>query len=115
MAAVVALRGDYDAASLRALAKQSKDADQTRRLMSLAVVYAGGSRGEGAAAGGVGLQTFRDWVLRFNAAGRAGLLNGKAPGPGTAARRGPAAGTGASQTPAPAPQATRQSTRFVSS
>lgn len=80
MAAAVALRGDYDAARLRELAKRSGDADQTRRLMSLAVVYAGGSRGEGAKAGGVGLQTFRDWVLRFNAAGPAGLLNGKAPG-----------------------------------
>ncbi len=62
------------------MAKRSGDADQTRRLMSLPVVYAGGSRGEGAKAGGVGLQTFRDWVLRFNAAGLAGLLNGKAPG-----------------------------------
>ncbi len=59
---------------------QSKDADQTRRLMALAVVYDGGSRSEGAKAGGVGLQTFRDWVLRFNADGPAGLVNGKVPG-----------------------------------
>ena len=28
----------------------------------------------------VGLQTLRDWVLRFNARGPAGLINGKAPG-----------------------------------
>jgi transposase len=28
----------------------------------------------------VGLQTFRDWVLRFNAAGPTGLVDGKAPG-----------------------------------
>jgi transposase len=48
--------------------------------LALAVVYDGGSRSEGAQAGGVGLQTFRDWVLRFNAAGPAGLLNVKAPG-----------------------------------
>ena len=80
MAAAVALRRDYDAAGLRELAKQSEDADQTRRLMALAVVYDGGSRGAGARAGSVGLQTFRDWVLRFNAAGPVGLLNGKAPG-----------------------------------
>jgi hypothetical protein len=26
------------------------------------------------------LQTLRDWVLRFNADGPAGLVNGKAPG-----------------------------------
>ena len=30
--------------------------------------------------GSVGLQTVRDWVLRFNAAGPAGLVDGKAPG-----------------------------------
>ena len=48
MAAAIALRNDYDADQLRALAKQSDDADQTRRLMALAVVYDGGSRGDGA-------------------------------------------------------------------
>jgi transposase len=31
--------------------------------------------------GGVGMQTVRDWVLRFNAQGPDGLLDGKAPGP----------------------------------
>jgi len=80
MAAAVGLRADYDAVQLRSLAKRSKDADQTRRLLALAVVYDGGSRSEGAQAGGIGLQTFRDWVLRFNTAGPAGLLNAKAPG-----------------------------------
>jgi len=80
MAAAVGLRADYDAVQLRSLAKRSKDDDQTRRLLALAVVYDGGSRSEGAQAGGVGLQTFRDWVLRFNTAGPAGLLNAKAPG-----------------------------------
>jgi transposase len=80
MAAAIALRDDYDAPRLRELAKRSEDADQTRRLMALAAVYDGGSRSDGARAGGVELQTFRDWVLRFNADGPAGLLNGKAPG-----------------------------------
>ena len=78
MAAAIALRDDYDASRLREFAKRSEDADQTRRL--LAVVYDGGSRSDGAKAGGVELRTFRDWVLRFNADGPAGLLNGKAPG-----------------------------------
>ena len=61
MAAAIVLRDDYDAVRLRHLAKQSDDADQTRRLMALAVVYDGGSRSDGAKAGGVELQTFRDW------------------------------------------------------
>ena len=80
MAAAIALRGDYTSGQLRDLARQSADADQVRRLLALALVYDGGSRGEAARAGGVGLQTFRDWVLRFNVAGPDGLVNGKAPG-----------------------------------
>jgi transposase len=80
MAAAVHLRGDYDAARLRELAKRSVDADQTRRLLALAVIYDGGSRTEAAKLGGVGLQTVRDWVLAFNAAGPPGLVNGKAAG-----------------------------------
>ena len=80
MSAGIALREDYDAVLLRELAKRSDDADQVRRLLALAVVYDGGLRSDGAEAGGVGLQTFRNWVLRFNADGPAGLVNGKAPG-----------------------------------
>jgi transposase len=80
MAAAVPLRQDYDAKRLRALAKRSHDSDQTRRLLALAEIYDGGSRGDAARLGGVGLQTIRDWVLRFNANGPAGLLNDKAPG-----------------------------------
>src|SRR5580700_1575208 len=80
MAAAIALRADYESTQLRELARQSEDADQVRRLLALALVYDGGSRSAGARAGGVGLQTFRDWVLRFNAKGPAGLVDGKAPG-----------------------------------
>ena len=80
MAAAIALRGDYESAQLGELARRSEDADQVRRLLALALVYDGGSRSAGARAGGVGLQTFRDWVLRFNAKGPAGLVDGKAPG-----------------------------------
>lgn len=84
MAAAIALRADYDGPAVRALAKASRDAKQTRRLLSLAVIYDGGSRSEAAKVGGVGLQVIRDWVVRFNAEGPAGLLDRKAPG---AARR----------------------------
>ena len=80
MAAAVRLREDYDAARLRELTKRSSDAAQTRRLLALTVIYDGGSRTEAAKLGGVGLQTVRDWVLAFNAAGPPGLVNGKAPG-----------------------------------
>src|SRR6266851_4833621 len=80
MAAAIGVRGDYEAARLRELAKRSDDANQTRRLLALAAIYDGGSRTEAAKIGGVGLQTVRDWVLAFNAEGPAGLVNGKAPG-----------------------------------
>jgi transposase len=80
MAAPIRLRSDFDAARLRALAKHSRDPDQTRRLLALAVIYEGGSRTDAARMGAVGLQTVRDWVLRFNAEGPEGLLTGKAPG-----------------------------------
>src|SRR5919112_1582259 len=81
MAQAVALRTDFDAARLRALARRSQDGPQTRRLLALVSIYDGGTRTEAARIGGVGLQTVRDWVLRFNAQGPNGLWDGKAPGP----------------------------------
>ena len=80
MSIPVALRGDFDAAGLRRLARVSKDANQARRLLALATIYAGGTRSAAAEVGGVGLQIVRDWVVRFNADGPAGLLDRKAPG-----------------------------------
>ena len=50
------------------------------RLLALAEIYDGGSRSDAARIGGVTLQIVRDWVLRFNARGPEGLVNGKAPG-----------------------------------
>ena len=76
----IALCGDYDAARLRGLAKATRDAGQSRRLLALAEIYDGGSRTKAAQVGGVGLQTIRDWVVRFNARGPDGLIDGKAPG-----------------------------------
>jgi transposase len=81
MASAVVLRDDFDGAGLRRLARLSGDANQVRRLLALAVIYDGGARHSAAEVGGVGLQTVRDWVLRFNANGPEGLLDGKAPGP----------------------------------
>jgi transposase len=80
MAAAIGLRGGYTADDLRRLARGSRDARQTRRLLSLAAIYDGGSRTEAARIGGVGLQIVRDWVLRFNSEGPSGLIDRKAPG-----------------------------------
>ena len=80
MAAPVRLRTDFDATTLRRLAKAAHDPHQSRRLLALAVIYEGGSRSDAARIADVGLQTVRDWVLRFNAHGPDGLINRKAPG-----------------------------------
>ena len=85
MALAVRLREDYDARHLRALAKASRDANQTRRLLALAMIYEGGraAKRPGLAASECSPSTssgVRDWVLAFNAAGPEGLIDGKAPG-----------------------------------
>jgi len=76
----IALRGDFNAYRLRSLARRTKDGPQARRLLALAAIYDGATRTEAAKIGGVGLQIIRDWVLRFNARGPDGLLDGKSPG-----------------------------------
>jgi len=80
MRAAIPVRSDYSGYDLCRLARTSDDANQTRRLLSLAVILDGGSRNEAARTGGVGLQVIRDWVLRFNAGGPEALLTRKAPG-----------------------------------
>ena len=76
----IPLRGDFGAACVRSAARNSKDAGQTRRLLALAGIYDGATRTEAARIGGVTLQIVRDWVMKFNARGPAGLIGGKAPG-----------------------------------
>jgi transposase len=80
MSTALPLRRDFDADKLRRLARVSTDANQARRLLALATIYAGSSRAEAAAVGGVGRQIVRDWVERFNAEGPEGLIDRKAPG-----------------------------------
>ena len=60
--------------------RRRKAGPQARRLLALAAIYDGTTRTEAAKIGGVGLQIIRDWVLRLNARGPDGLLDGKAPG-----------------------------------
>ena len=70
MASAVRLREDYSAEELRALARRSKNVNQSRRLLSLAAVRDGMDR-----------QTLRDWVHRFNALGPEGLIDNWTEGP----------------------------------
>lgn len=73
MAAAVKLRTDYSALELRRLAAACRDANQSRRLLSLAAVLDGMDREQAARIGGMDRQTLRDWVHRFNAFGPDGL------------------------------------------
>lgn len=73
MASAVSLRTDFSAAELRRLAAASRNANQSRRLLSLAAVLDGMNRTEAARIGGMDRQTLRDWVHRFNEHGPNGL------------------------------------------
>jgi hypothetical protein len=77
MASAVSLRGDYSATELRRLAAVTKNANQSRRLLSLAAVLDGMNRTEAARIGGMDRQTLRDWVHRFNEHGPEGLVGAK--------------------------------------
>src|SRR5580693_3433821 len=85
MPSAVKLREDYSAEALRALARRSKDVNQSRRLLSLGAVRDGMDRGSAAKIGGMDRQTLRDWVHRFNASGPEGLIDN--PTEGLAFRR----------------------------
>src|SRR3954468_19111823 len=76
----VPLRTDFDANALRVIARATKDGPQARRLLALAAIYEGATRTEAARIGGVTVQIVRDWVVKFNAHGPAGLVNRKPPG-----------------------------------
>ena len=70
----IPLRADFSSDQVRAAARRSKNGPQARRLLALASIYDGGTRSEAARIGGVTLQIVRDWVLKFNSAGPAGLI-----------------------------------------
>jgi len=81
MSATAGGRDDYDALTLRGLARTSEDLHQARRLLSLACVYDGMSRADTAKGGGVARQSLRDRGHRFNEAGPEGLFDHRAPRP----------------------------------
>jgi transposase len=80
MPAPVALRDDFDAVTLRGLARCSQDSRQSRRLLALAAVYDGMSRAAAAQIGGMDRQSLRDWAHRFNEHGPDGLFTTAPPG-----------------------------------
>lgn len=81
-AAVKITRMDHTAAELRGFAVRSRDAAQSRRLLSIAMLLEGASRLDAARQAGMDRQTLRDWVHRFNTSGVDGLISLTAPGRG---------------------------------
>jgi transposase len=77
MPKVVGIDPSHTPAELRRLAGRAKDANQSRRLLSIAAVLDGMSRAEAARIGGMDRQTLRDWAHRFNAHGPAGLKDNR--------------------------------------
>lgn len=68
-------RTDLSAEELRQAARRSKDTAQSRRLLALALVLEGHTRTAAARAAGMDRQTLRDWVIRYNENGIAGLCD----------------------------------------
>jgi transposase len=81
MAAAVKLRTDFTAFALRVLARETKNANQSRRLLSVAAVLDGMNRTEAARIGGMDRQTLRNWIHWFNKRGPDGLSDHWAKGP----------------------------------
>jgi transposase-like protein len=71
--AVQITRLEHDAEDLRQHAARAVEAPVARRLLALALVLEGHSRAEAAKNCGMDRQTLRDWVIRYNEQGIAGL------------------------------------------
>ena len=70
--AVTIIRADFTATGLRQAAACSNEANAARRMLGLALVLEGYTRGEAARLCGMDRQTLRDWVIRYDAEGVAG-------------------------------------------
>ena len=66
-------RFEHDADALRQHAGRVSKAPVARRLLALALVLEGYSRADAAKSCGMDRQTLRDWVIRYNEHGLAGL------------------------------------------
>jgi transposase len=78
--ALAITRTEHSAAALRREARRTKDSDQARRLLALALVMEGASRTTAARTAGMDRQTLRDWVIRYNEEGVEGLRDRPRPG-----------------------------------
>ena len=67
------IRKDRTPTVLRKLAKDEADARIARRLLAIANALDGMSRADAATCAGMDRQTLRDWVIRYNEHGVAGL------------------------------------------
>jgi transposase len=77
---VAITRLDRSAADIRRDAARCSDGAVVRRLLAIAMVLEGHSRGDAASACGMDRQTLRDWVIHYNMQGIDGLSNRKSPG-----------------------------------
>ena len=80
MGAAVPLRTDFSADELRQLAKRAEDADQTRRLLSLAAVLDGMSRKDAAEIGAMDRQHCATGRIASTRRARQGSSMAKLPG-----------------------------------
>src|SRR5205823_12101338 len=80
MSASTPLRQDFDAPQVRGLARKTKDGASGPPAFSTRGYLRWGNAHRGGQDRRVGLQIIRDWVLRFNARGPDGLLDGKSTG-----------------------------------
>ena len=65
----------HDATELRALARREKNGRAASRMVAIANALDGMSRMAAARSAGMDRQTLRDWVIRYNAGGIAGLYD----------------------------------------
>jgi hypothetical protein len=100
----VRIRQDFSSEDLRRLGSRSKDAKQSRRLLSLAAVLDGMNRADAARIGGMDRQTLRDWVHRFNEAGPEGCSTTGRPAPRHDYRKSKKPNSSLSLRPAPTRQ-----------
>ena len=73
-------RTELTAGQLRTAAAREANARIARRILAIAMVLAGHSRQAAAEAQAMDRQTLRDWVIRYNEQGLAGLADGVRPG-----------------------------------
>jgi transposase len=73
--AALKIAGHYEAAELRAMARREKNGRVASRMVAIAHALDGMKRVAAAELAGMDRQTLRDWVIRYNDHGLAGLAD----------------------------------------